>query len=43
MRIVVHDYTRGAPRTMLTMSLYLGAVVLFALGTIVVATLPLAR
>ena len=43
MRIVVHDYTRGALRTGLTMALYLGAVVLFALGTIVVTTLPLAR
>jgi succinate dehydrogenase / fumarate reductase membrane anchor subunit len=43
MRIVVHDYARGGLRTALTMGLYLGAFVLFALGTIVVATLPLAR
>jgi succinate dehydrogenase / fumarate reductase, membrane anchor subunit len=43
MRIVVQDYTRGALKTVLTMGLYLGAIILFALGTIVVATLPLAR
>lgn len=40
MRTVVHDYTRGGLRTLLTMALYLGALVIFALGTIVVATLP---
>ncbi|MFL5756365.1 MAG: succinate dehydrogenase [Chloroflexota bacterium] len=39
MRTVVQDYTRGGTRTLLTMALYLGAFVLFALGTIVVATL----
>lgn len=39
LRTVVHDYTRGGVRTALTMGLYLGAIVLFALGTIVVATL----
>jgi succinate dehydrogenase membrane anchor subunit len=40
MRTVVQDYTRGGVRTALTMGLYLGAIVLFAMGTIVVATLP---
>lgn len=40
MRVVVHDYTRGALKTVLTMALYLGALVIFALGTMVVATLP---
>jgi succinate dehydrogenase / fumarate reductase membrane anchor subunit len=39
-RIVVRDYTRGGVRTFLTMSLYLLAIVLFGLGTIVVMTLP---
>ncbi len=39
-RTVVGDYTKGGLRTTLTMALYLGAFVLFALGTIVVATLP---
>ena len=40
MRTIVQDYTRGGVRTLLTMLLYLGAFVLFALGTIVVVTLP---
>jgi succinate dehydrogenase hydrophobic anchor subunit len=40
LRIVVQDYTRGGVRTVLTMALYLGAIVLFALGTIVIVTLP---
>lgn len=39
-RTVVQDYTSGGARTALTMALYLGAFVLFALGTVVVATLP---
>lgn len=39
MRTVVHDYTSGGLRTVLTMALYLGALVLFALGTIVLITL----
>ncbi len=39
MRTVVHDYTKGGLRTALTMLLYLGAFVLFVLGTIVVVTL----
>lgn len=40
MRTVVHDYTRGGMRTLLTMGLYAGALVIFALGTIVLITLP---
>ena len=40
MRTVVQDYTRGALRSVLTMALYLGMVVIFAMGTMVVATLP---
>lgn len=40
MRTIVHDYTRGGVRTLLTMGLYLGAFIIFALGTIVVVTLP---
>ena len=40
LRTVVGDYTSGGVRTGLTMALYLGAIVLFAMGTIVVATLP---
>lgn len=43
MRTVVGDYTRGALRVALTMGLYLVAFILFALGTMVVATLPMAR
>jgi succinate dehydrogenase / fumarate reductase, membrane anchor subunit len=39
-RTVVRDYTRGGVRTALTMGLYLLAIVLFGLGTIVVMTLP---
>jgi len=39
LRTVVQDYTTGGVRTLLTMGLYLGAIVLFAMGTIVVATL----
>lgn len=40
LRTVVQDYTTGALKNVLTMGLYLGAIVLFALGTIVVVTLP---
>jgi succinate dehydrogenase / fumarate reductase membrane anchor subunit len=40
MRIVVQDYTRGGLRTVLMMALYLSALVLFAMGTMVVVTLP---
>jgi succinate dehydrogenase hydrophobic anchor subunit len=42
-RTVVQDYTHGALRLGLTMALYGGALVLFAMGTIVVATLPLVQ
>jgi len=40
LRTVVQDYTRGTTRTLVTMALYLVGVVLFALGTLAVATLP---
>jgi succinate dehydrogenase hydrophobic anchor subunit len=40
MRTVVQDYTSGGVRTLLTMALYAGAFILFAMGTIVVATMP---
>jgi len=40
MRTIVADYTRGGVRTLLMMTLYLLALVLFVLGTIVVMTLP---
>jgi succinate dehydrogenase / fumarate reductase membrane anchor subunit len=39
-RTVVGDYTRGGARAALTMGLYALALVLFAMGTMVVATLP---
>jgi succinate dehydrogenase hydrophobic anchor subunit len=39
MRTVVQDYTTGRLRTGLTLLLYLGAFVIFALGTIAVMTL----
>jgi succinate dehydrogenase hydrophobic anchor subunit len=39
MRTVIGDYTSGGVRTLLTMLLYLGALVVFAMGTIAVATL----
>jgi len=39
MRTVVHDYAKGGLKTVLTMLLYMGAIVLFVLGTIVVASL----
>jgi succinate dehydrogenase hydrophobic anchor subunit len=42
-RTVVQDYTQGALRMGLTMALYVAALVLFAMGTIVVATLPLVQ
>jgi succinate dehydrogenase / fumarate reductase membrane anchor subunit len=40
MRTVVHDYTSGGLRTALSMGLYLVALVLFAMGTMVVANMP---
>jgi succinate dehydrogenase hydrophobic anchor subunit len=39
-RIVIHDYTSGGLRTLLTMVLYLLAFVIYALGTMVLVTLP---
>jgi succinate dehydrogenase hydrophobic anchor subunit len=39
-RTVVGDYARGGLRTALTMGLYVLALALFAMGTMVVATLP---
>jgi succinate dehydrogenase / fumarate reductase membrane anchor subunit len=40
MRTVIHDYTSGGLRTALSMGLYLVALVLFAMGTMVVANMP---
>ena len=40
MRTVVQDSTRGGARSVLTMLLYIGAIVLWVLGTIVLVTLP---
>ena len=37
---LVGDYTSGRVRFFATMLLYLGALVIFALGTIAVATFP---
>ena len=39
-RVVLQDYTSGGTRTVLTMALYLVGLLLFAMGTIVVVTLP---
>jgi succinate dehydrogenase / fumarate reductase membrane anchor subunit len=39
-RTVIGDYTRGGVRTGLTMGLYLLAIGLFVMGTVVVLTLP---
>ena len=39
MRTVVQDYTKGGVRTALTMLLYLGAIVIFVMGTVAVMTL----
>lgn len=39
-RTVVQDYTHGAVRTTLTMLLYLGAIVLFLMGTMAIVTFP---
>ena len=38
MRTIVHDYTRGGTRTLITMGLYLLAIVLFIMGTVVLVT-----
>ena len=40
MRTVIGDYTKGRTRMVLTLLLYLGAIVLFAMGTIGLATFP---
>jgi succinate dehydrogenase / fumarate reductase membrane anchor subunit len=40
MRTVIADYTKGGLRTLLLSGLYILAVLLFVLGTIVVMTLP---
>lgn len=41
MRTVVQDYVRGGARILLTMALYLGAIVLWILGTMAVVTTPM--
>ena len=43
MRVVVIDYIRGGARTLVLSSLYITAVVLFVIGTLVVMTLPAER
>jgi succinate dehydrogenase / fumarate reductase, membrane anchor subunit len=43
MRVVIGDLTSGGRRTALLSVLYVLAVILFAIGTIVVMTLPAAR
>lgn len=40
LRIIVADYTRGGLRTVLTMGLYLLAIALFVMGSIVLVTVP---
>jgi succinate dehydrogenase / fumarate reductase, membrane anchor subunit len=40
LRIIVGDYTRGGVRTVLTMALYLLAIVLFVMGSIALLTVP---
>jgi succinate dehydrogenase hydrophobic anchor subunit len=40
MRTVVQDYTSGGLRIVLTMALYLLALVLFAMGTMALASFP---
>jgi len=39
-RTVLHDYTEGRTRMILTLLLYLGALLLFAMGTIGLVTFP---
>ena len=43
MRTIVIDYVRGGSRTVVLSVLYLLAVALFVIGTLVVMTLPAAR
>ena len=38
LRIVVQDYTKGSARMALTMALYIGAFVIFAMGTMALIT-----
>ena len=40
MRTIVQDYTHGGVRVVLTMGLYLTAIVLFVMGSIALLTLP---
>jgi succinate dehydrogenase / fumarate reductase membrane anchor subunit len=40
LRTIVGDYTRGNVRTLITMSLYALAIVLFAMGSIALLTVP---
>ena len=40
MRTIVQDYTQGGVRIVLTMALYLVAIVLFVMGSIALLTLP---
>ena len=40
LRTIVHDYTRGGLRTTMTMALYLMAIVLFVMGSIVLLSVP---
>ena len=40
LRIIVGDYSRGGLRTVLTMALYLVAIVLFLMGTVVLVSVP---
>jgi succinate dehydrogenase hydrophobic anchor subunit len=40
MRTVVQDYTKGNLRMLLTMLLYLGAILIFAMGTMALVTFP---
>jgi succinate dehydrogenase hydrophobic anchor subunit len=41
LRIVVADYTSGGLRTVLTLALYVAAIVLFAMGTMALVTFPM--
>jgi succinate dehydrogenase / fumarate reductase membrane anchor subunit len=40
LRVIVQDYTRGGVRTVLTMGLYLIALVIFFMGSIALVTAP---
>jgi succinate dehydrogenase / fumarate reductase membrane anchor subunit len=43
MRVVIGDYFKGGARLLLMAVLYLAGIVLFAIGTLVVTTLPVER